>query len=788
MAFSTRRNEVLEAFAKLTYQNDKSRDAVTLKTRARKAQVENRSELYAEWTARAQAMGLDLPAQVAAARALAARVPSVWDRSRGAVESARVRAERVVDFVRERLGIRPRDPLVEARGLGSRPTEIAAGMALGSAIRSLGEREAAFSALQLTKTALDLGLPITVDDVERRVTALVRKGALVRGHDGQKDMLTTPGAITTEQQLLTFVAQSRGKAEPIIGSPELAGERLRAAALARQGFALNPGQEGAGRLLLASSDRIVAVQGVAGAGKSSALAAAADVARAENRRVIGLGLQNTLVNMLERDTGIASLTIARFLGTHGYLLGEGVAPARLALARQMFRGAILLVDEASMASNDQALKLAALAERLEVGRLAFVGDKRQLGAVDAGKPFEVMQAAGTATAEMNINLRARSPHLIAAAAAANNYRPRDALKALASMTTEAAGQGAEVAAARWLGLSPERRDQTLLLASGRAVRADINAAVQQGLLRQGAFGAGIDLTILDKVTTTREEERYLQTYAAGQVVVFERGIPGQGIGPGTARVLAVDQRLGTVTLVDDSGHRFSLHPQKLATNRTENSVRIATEKTIRLHEGDRIRWTDTDKTRGLINADRARVIAIDAAGITIETALKMQVCLPHSDPMLQRLDLGYALNAHMAQGLTADHGIAVFDSRERNLTNARLFLVNITRVRDSLELIVDSGAQVERGIMRNAGAKSSALETIGAIETGQRPAERQGGPGQVPVAGQRDAAPSTAPMPQGASTITPNVTPVPPVPASDAPAKTPDMGRPPPERQIELGL
>ena len=93
----------------------------------------------------------------------------------------------------------------------------------------------------------------------------------------------------------------------------------------------------------------------------------------------------------------------------------------------------------------------------------------------------------------------------------------------------------------------------------------------------------------------------------------------------------------------------------------------------------------------------------------------MQVILPIGDPMLLRLDLGYALNAHMAQGLTADRGIAVFDSRERNLTNERLFLVNITRVRDSLELIVDSGAGVERGIARNTGDKTAALETTGEI-------------------------------------------------------------------------
>ena len=78
--------------------------------------------------------------------------------------------------------------------------------------------------------------------------------------------------------------------------------------------------------------------------------------------------------------------------------------------------------------------------------------------------------------------------------------------------------------------------------------------------------------------------------------------------------------------------------------------------------------------------------------------------------MLKRIDLAYALNAHMAQGLTADKGIAVLDSRERRLLLQRNFLVTITRLRDELTLIVDSRDKVGRGISANLGEKSSAAE------------------------------------------------------------------------------
>jgi conjugative relaxase-like TrwC/TraI family protein len=796
MAFSTRRAEVLEAFSQLTHQNDQTRDAVTIKTRARKPEVENRAELRAEWEARAGALGLDLPAMVEAARSVARDGKDVWGRVVEAARSGTDGIRRVLEFIKERVGSGVQDPLMPKTLSKLTPVEIAAAKSVASAIRSLSEREAAFDAVQLTKTALDLGLPITVDEVEKRITALERQGKLVRGVDGNKDRLTTPQAIDTEKGILDFVEAGRGKGGRVIDSPQAAGERLQAAAMAgltgKGGFALNPGQEAAGRLVLAGTDRIVAVQGVAGAGKSSALGAMAIVAREEGRNVLGLGLQNTLVRMLERDTGIASMTIARFLGTHGRLLDDRTSPQRLDMARAMFRGSILLVDEASMVSNDQVLKLTALAERLEVGKLAFVGDKRQLGAIDAGKPFEVLQAAKTPTAEMNINLRARSAELKIAAAAANDYRPADALAALKGMTTEAPGRGAEVAAERWLALSPEIRESTMLLASGRKVRADINAAVQEGLLDQGLVnGPGLDLRVLDKVTTTREEERYIQTYAAGQRVDFRKGVPTQNIPAGTMRVTRIDRTGRTVELVDEQGRLHRLNPEKLATNRTENSVRITREKPLKIYEGDKVRWTDTDRDRGLINADRATVLKIDAAGVTFETSTKMQITLPPGDPMLQRLDLGYALNAHMAQGLTADRGIAVFDSREQNLTNEKLFLVNITRVRDSLELIVDSGARVERGIVRNAGEKTSALETTGevTIDRHGRAPGRQG-----PIAPTPPASPPQQPGPQGPRPpgISPDRTPDPstqerPIfPEREAPPEQYNV--PLPERQRDWGL
>lgn len=84
----------------------------------------------------------------------------------------------------------------------------------------------------------------------------------------------------------------------------------------------------------------------------------------------------------------------------------------------------------------------------------------------------------------------------------------------------------------------------------------------------------------------------------------------------------------------------------------------------------------------------------------------------------------------MAQGLTSDRGIGVIDSSERKLVSEQNFLVTVTRLRDALTLIVDSGEKVRQAAERNPGTKTSALEAtqrldkVAAIEPpGAVPAE-----------------------------------------------------------------
>lgn len=156
----------------------------------------------------------------------------------------------------------------------------------------------------------------------------------------------------------------------------------------------------------------------------------------------------------------------------------------------------------------------------------------------------------------------------------------------------------------------------------------------------------------------------------------------------------------------------SFVPVRIRPQGEQDPLRLFEVRALDIYTGDKIRWTETDHQRGLLNADQARIVACRQRGCSGEDILGRRTQAGAGRPDAPPLDLAYALNAHMAQGLTSDRGIAVMDSRERNLANQQTFLVTITRLRDGLTLYVDNAGKLEAAVERNAGMKRSALETV----------------------------------------------------------------------------
>jgi hypothetical protein len=310
-------------------------------------------------------------------------------------------------------------------------------MAVASAIRILGQREAAFPIHEISRTALDLGISgVTIEAVEARVRALADKGQLLYGTSGRSDgtvtHVTTPELLLEERRLLEGIDAGRGAVAPVLSAGDAA-TRLADHSTDRP---LSGEQLDAGILALSSNDRVVVIQGVAGAGKTTLISAIADAARHEGRQVLGLAQANTMVEMLKTDAGIEAQTVSSFVNQHlkAALAGQGEA---FAASTAALKDTVLVLDEASLVANKPMNDLVTIANRLGIDRLVMIGDRAQLQPIDAGKAFTLIQQHRPAMAHLEISHRQRTEHMKSVAALTRAGHFKDAFVVLGERVVNA---------------------------------------------------------------------------------------------------------------------------------------------------------------------------------------------------------------------------------------------------------------------------------------------------------------------------------------------------------------
>lgn len=124
-------------------------------------------------------------------------------------------------------------------------------------------------------------------------------------------------------------------------------------------------------------ERIAAVVGFAGAGKSTMLAAAREAWEAQGYKVHGAALAGKAAEGLEESSGIASRTLASW--SRGWENEK----------HQLSRGDVFVIDEAGMVGSRQLARFIGEAEQ-RGAKIVLVGDHQQLQAISAGAPFRIL--------------------------------------------------------------------------------------------------------------------------------------------------------------------------------------------------------------------------------------------------------------------------------------------------------------------------------------------------------------------------------------------------------------
>ena len=191
---------------------------------------------------------------------------------------------------------------------------------------------------------------------------------------------TTPEMVATERRLLDLV---EGSQRTEAGRTKL--DAL-AAALAQRPT-LEAEQEAMVRQICGSGAGVDVVEGIAGSGKTFALAAAHNAWTASGYRVRGACLAARAAQRLEEGSGIPSTSLDRL---HRNLATDPVTPTD-----------VVVIDEAGMVSTRSLLRLVEQAQAARA-KVVLVGDPRQLPELEAGGAFAALiERHGHAKLETN---------------------------------------------------------------------------------------------------------------------------------------------------------------------------------------------------------------------------------------------------------------------------------------------------------------------------------------------------------------------------------------------------
>jgi conjugative relaxase-like TrwC/TraI family protein len=365
------------------------------------------------------------------------------------------------------------------------------------------------------------------------------------GEPGRPARYSTNELLTLERAALALVERGRDANAPTV-SPERLEQIERA-----DRIVLAAEQERMVREVATTPNRIVCVVGLAGAGKTTATHAVAQVFGHEDVDVLGAAPSGVAAEKLQDETGIPSTTLHRLLEQ---ACREGGLPQR----------SVLVVDEAAMAETRILAPVLRLVEQAE-GKAILIGDPQQLPAVGAGGLFAgIVEREGAVVLSENRRQRDELEREALARVRAGVGRDylafaelRERLVVSDSVVTTRARLLAD-----WWAHARDDLPGTVMLALRRRDVAELNQLARQLMDTDGRLGT-------ERLQVAERE------FAAGDRVVCLRNNSVLRVKNGTTgTVERVDPCRRTLTVATDRGPTVELNRRYLESGHVRHAYAL----------------------------------------------------------------------------------------------------------------------------------------------------------------------------------------------------------------------
>ncbi len=423
---------------------------------------------------------------------------------------------------------------------------------------------------------------------------------------------------------------------------------------------LNAGQRQAVKKIFLSREKIVGLDGVAGAGKTTTLAVVREGAEWDGYKVEGFAPTSRAAQTLA-DAGIETMTLQ----------------AHLARGQRVDTGEhrLYVLDESSLASTKQMHEFVG---RLHPNdRVLLVGDTRQHESVEAGRIFAQLQDAGMKTVKLEEIVRQKDPELKQTVEQLARGQVGEAVARLERQGRihEVKGHEERIAAiTKEYAKSPEN---TLVVSPDNRSRAEINQAIHTELQAKGVVASEEHRTpvLVPRQDLTGADRTWAERYNVGDVLRYSRSSQETGIGKGEyARVKSINAPSNRLTVELKDGTERSYDPRR------QRGVSVYRDEERVFSIGDRVQLTAPSRELKAANRELGTVEGIGQDGrlsLKMDGGRELQL-----DPRLHpHLDHGYAVTSHSSQGQTADRVLIHVDTElgAKDLLNNRMAYVAVSR-------------------------------------------------------------------------------------------------------------
>ncbi len=451
---------------------------------------------------------------------------------------------------------------------------------------------------------------------------------------------------------------------------------------------LSKAQLGAVDEIFLSREKIVGLDGVAGAGKTTTLAVIREGAEAQGYRVEGFAPTSRAAQKLA-EAGMTTSTLQRHL-----VRGEQPDTGE----KRLF-----VLDESSLASTRQMHEFMSRLHRSD--RVLLVGDVRQHEGVEAGRPFAQLQEAGMHTVKLDEILRQRDPELKHAVELLAHGHVAAAVESLDQQgrVHEMKEHGERIAAiAREYAASPEN---TLVVSPDNRSRVEINSQIHRELQARGIVDKQEHSMrmLVPRQEMTGADRSWAQRYQLDDILRYSRASRETGIGKGEyTRVVAVQAQENMLTVLRGNGEQTTYDPRR----QMGVSVYRAQEKAFSV--GDRIQFTAPNRKLKIASRELGTVenIAQDGA---MRLKLDGGRSVDFDSRRFPHLDHGYAVTSHSSQGQTAERVLIHADTElgAKDLLNHRMAYVSVSRGQWDAQIFTNDREKLSQAFSHDVSHQSA---------------------------------------------------------------------------------